>query len=98
LSYCSAGPEEKVITSLDIIPEKSDAPTSPIPRRKKALPQSNGHATNGTVTNGGSATKRTADEAFIDESPSAKKAKIQSNGASDDIIVIEDTDGAILID
>lgn len=84
---------------MDIVPENnSDIPISPIPRRKKAIPHLNGHATNGAIANGGSATKRTADEAFIDESPSAKKAKIQSNGANDDVIVIEDSDGAILID
>lgn len=89
-----------MITSLDIGPETNgEAPDSPIPRRKKAAPQSNGHGTNGTtVSNGSAATKRTADEAFNDEAPTAKKVKIQSNGADNGVIEIEDTDGAILID
>lgn len=95
---------------MDITPATNgEAPDSPIPRRKKEVkevPQSNGNATNGSSAptssapvNGGSAPKRSATEAFSngDETPTAKKAKTQSNGADNDVIEIID-DGAILID
>lgn len=102
----STSPEEKPIKSLDIAPATNgDAPGSPIPRRKKEVkevPQSNGHATNGSSAplNGSSGTKRTATEAFSnsDETLSSKKAKTQSNSADNDVIEIIDNDGAILID
>ena len=46
--------------------------------------------------------KRTVSQALDDVSPLAKKAKNQSNGngteANEDLIVIDDTDDAILID
>jgi hypothetical protein len=68
----------------------------------KEVPQSNGHGTNGSSApvNGGSATKRTATEAFEngDETPSAKKAKTLSNGADNEVIEIIDNDGSILIE
>lgn len=68
----------------------------------KEGPQSNGHSTNGSSApvNGGSATKRTATEAFEngDETPSAKKAKTLSNGADNEVIEIIDNDGSILIE
>jgi len=99
----SATPDDKPIKSLDIAitpVTNGDSPASPIPRRKKPSPPSNGHVTNGALasTNGGSATKRRASEAFGNESPLSKKAKIQQNSVQKDVIEIEDTDGAILID
>jgi hypothetical protein len=103
--------DDKPIKGLDI-PTSSEIepPTSPIPRRKKSAVESaptNGHFVNGKrpapdniVNSAGK--KRTVSQALDDDSPSAKKAKNQSNGngtnGDDDLIVIEDADGSILID
>lgn len=104
--------EDKPIRSVDINPvSNGDAPSSPIPRRKKsAVPQSNGSnghdvskpATsngNGNISGLGSG-KRTVSQAFDgDDSPVSKKAKVQSNGQDDGPIELDGThDGAILID
>jgi ubiquitin-like 1-activating enzyme E1 B len=98
----------KPIKSLDIpakqASEDSSIPPSPIPRRKKSVPQSNGHTNgNGTSTSlavleNGSGKKRAAAEAFDGDTPSSKRSKIISNDADDGVIVLDDTDGAILID
>lgn len=104
--------EDKPIRSVDINPvSNGDAPSSPIPRRKKsAIPQSNGSNGydvskpvisngNGTIS-GLSSRKRTVSQAFDgDDSPVSKKAKVQSNGHDDGPIEVDGTDdGAILID
>jgi ubiquitin-like 1-activating enzyme E1 B len=98
----------KPIKSLDIpakqASDDNSTPPSPIPRRKKSVPQSNGHTNgNGTSTSlavleNGSGKKRAAAEAFDGDTPSSKRSKIISNDANDGVIVLDDTDGAILID
>lgn len=101
--------DDKPIKSLDITLQSTDTlpvPTSPIPRRKKSVQQSNGHTNgNGTATssvvveNGSSGKKRGAAEAFDSDSPTSKRSKVVSNGTDNDVIVLDDTtDGAILID
>lgn len=99
----------KPIKSLDItIATNGDAPTSPIPRKKKAPKPSSDEATNGSsskskgtsaaLSNGsGSGVKRSATDALGDDVPSGKKSK-QSTEADDDIIILDDADGAICID
>ncbi|PMD35200.1 hypothetical protein L207DRAFT_587513 [Hyaloscypha variabilis F] len=96
------GLEGKPIKSLDIAGKQTrdemPTPASPIPRRKTSVPQSNGH-TNGNGTSSSIAgKKRSADEALNGDTPDSKRSKIVSNGAEDGVIVLDDTDGAILID
>jgi ubiquitin-like 1-activating enzyme E1 B len=50
------------------------------------------------VLENGSGKKRAAAEAFDGDTPSSKRSKIISNDADDGVIVLDDTDGAILID
>jgi hypothetical protein len=81
-------------------------PDSPIPRRKKASPETNGNGVPApeVVANGNgheitkANAKRPASEVEAAE-PQRKRTKTQFNGATDnDIVVIEATDGAIVID
>ncbi|KAF4626952.1 hypothetical protein G7Y89_g11199 [Cudoniella acicularis] len=101
-------PDDSPVKGLDFPPpHNADEPASPIPRRKKAIPQTNGHstlenqpsaqstkvpATNGnTSTLISSGSKRSVAEIEDPEAPN-KKQKIQSNGASkDETIVLDDT-------
>jgi len=100
--FRTATGDGKPIMSVDIQID-TDSPISAIPRRRKALQESNGHdqnsALNGNSTGslvepGAPSKKRTATEALDDTSPSQKRSKME-NG----VIAIDDTDnGAILID
>jgi hypothetical protein len=95
-----------LIKCLDLkITENANVPSSPIPRKPKPVIHTNGHGSSNGNSNGNGATmnghkapgKRSADEALGDGPPSGKKAKLSSNG-SHEVILIEDTDGAIMID
>jgi ubiquitin-like 1-activating enzyme E1 B len=102
LTFARTELEGKPIKSLDIAGKQTrdemPTPASPIPRRKTSVPQSNGH-TNGNGTSSSIAgKKRSADEALNGDTPDSKRSKIVSNGAEDGVIVLDDTDGAILID
>ena len=106
--------EDKPIKSLDIISvENGENPHSPIPRRKRAEAQSNGHVSkdssslNGNgissssinLENGTSGKKRSAIEAFEDDLSNPKRSKVDLNGTDNGVIVVDDAaDGAILID
>ncbi len=99
--------DDKPIKSLDIgAKQASDAlsaPASPIPRRKRSLPQTNGHSDgNGVSTSSiaygnGAGKKRAAGEAFDGDTSNSKRSKLIPNGIDEGVIVLDD-DGAILID
>lgn len=100
----------KPIKSLDITRvTNGDTPTSPIPRKKRSPKPSGDEATNGlsmksngssaTIPNGtGSGVKRSAADALGDDTPSGKKSKQTTDNTDDDVIIVDDADGAILID
>merc|ERR1712093_27360 len=102
--------DDNPIKSLDITKSTDgDAPTSPIPRKKKAAKPSTDDTMNGsslksngssvTLSNGnGTAVKRSAADALGDDIPSGKKSKQNTDEQGDDVIVLDDADGAILID
>ncbi|KAE9380196.1 hypothetical protein N431DRAFT_459152 [Stipitochalara longipes BDJ] len=94
--------EGKPIKSLDIAAKQASdempTPPSPIPRRKKSLQQSNGHTNGNGTPSAAAGKKRSADEALNGDTPNSKRSKIVSNGAEDGVIILDDTDGAILID
>jgi ubiquitin-like 1-activating enzyme E1 B len=78
-----------------------------IPRRQKpAAPTQNGislapanGAANGHAVESSLKNKRTAADAFDDDEPGAKRSKRASPGVSNDqVIVLDDADGSILID
>jgi ubiquitin-like 1-activating enzyme E1 B len=50
------------------------------------------------VRENGTGKKRAAAEAFDGDTPNLKRSKVVSNGTDDGVIVLDDTDGAILID
>ncbi|KAH8684658.1 hypothetical protein BGZ60DRAFT_427015 [Tricladium varicosporioides] len=104
--------DDKPVQGLNFPPiQTGDEPGSPIPRRRKSIPATNGHSTSTTqsnsvsqpsqsaiISNGTVPAKRRLDEVEDVETPDKKK--IQSNGISkDDVIVLDDTaDHAIVID
>ncbi|CZT51274.1 probable NEDD8-activating enzyme E1 catalytic subunit [Rhynchosporium secalis] len=104
----------KPIKSLDITvttngDSNSDSPHSPIPRKKKSQKPASDEPTNGTssktngssygVSNGtGPSLKRSAADALGEDIPFGKKTKQAGDKKDDDVIILEDTDGAILID
>jgi len=96
---------DKPIKSLDIIkPAEGEFTTSPIPRRKKVVPdvESNGHGTK-DVPNSNPG-KRTASDAIQDGSPLTKRPKTTLNGMNgspakaEEIVIDDSANGAILID
>ncbi|KAH9224509.1 hypothetical protein DL95DRAFT_378124 [Leptodontidium sp. 2 PMI_412] len=106
----STAMDGKPIKSLDITRvTNGDTPTSPIPRKKSSPKPSGDEATNGssmksngssaTIPNGtGSGVKRSAADALGDDTPSGKKSKQTTDNTDDDVIIVDDADGAILID
>ena len=99
--------DDKPIKSLDIVAKQASdalsAPASPIPRKKRSLPQTNGHTNgNGVSTSSiayenGAGKKRAAAEAFDGDTSNSKRSKLVPNGTDEGVIVLDD-DGAILID
>jgi len=83
----STSPQEKPIRGLDI----TEVP------RKPSVPKTNGHAATSNGFNGIDG-KRKADKAFGNETPIVKRPKVDSGINFDDVIIVEDTDGAIIID
>ena len=94
--------EGKPIKSLDIAAKQASdeipTPPSPIPRRKTSVQQPNGHTNGNGISSLPAGKKRSADEALNGDTPDSKRSKLVSSGAEDGVIVLDDTDGAILID
>lgn len=100
--------DDKLIKSLDLKVEAKDGePSSPIPRKPKTPAQANGHGSNGAAahSNGGETNGvkkgivRKFDDAFEVAGTERPAVKVKlSRNEKDDVITIEDTDGAILID
>lgn len=104
----STNTDDRPIKSLDIHVPADGEPSSPIPRKPRPAPHSNGHS-NGhanstehdgsSQTNGSGPKKRHRDNDLVEDTENKGKKPKTSPGPKDNITVIEDNDdGAILID